>query len=206
MDRQEVEFFGKFILCSNNEDNFIYLDRDEVRFWVRKIYPFPSTDPGFLSKLTGEIPYFLGYLLEKPFSTERKTRMWFTTAQIKTSALQRLKSANINKAEFELANVLAELIDSRDDEADYIFFTLGDATGYLRKRKVRNCDAGNVRRILQNEWKLRPTTTPQAYRKYYLSNEENIFNNAHKGRYYKVDQKFLQTLGFSVDFVEKINK
>ena len=132
--------------------------------------------------------------------------MWFTSSQIKTKALQRLKSANINKAEFELANVLAELIDSWDDDADYICFTLGDATGYLRKRKVRNCDSGNVRRILQNEWNIRPTNTPQAYRKYYLSNEENIFNNAHKGRYYKVDRKLLQNLGFSVDFVAKIDK
>ena len=28
-DRQEIEFFGKFILCSNNEDNFIMIDREK---------------------------------------------------------------------------------------------------------------------------------------------------------------------------------
>lgn len=36
-DKREVEFFGKFILCSNNEDNFIKIDAHETRFWVRKI-------------------------------------------------------------------------------------------------------------------------------------------------------------------------
>lgn len=33
-DRQEIEFFGKFILCSNNEDNFISIDPGEIRYWI----------------------------------------------------------------------------------------------------------------------------------------------------------------------------
>ena len=36
-DKREVEFFGKFILCSNNEDNFIKIDNNETRFWVLKV-------------------------------------------------------------------------------------------------------------------------------------------------------------------------
>jgi hypothetical protein len=36
-DREEVEFFGKFILCSNNEDNFIQIDEEETRFWIIKV-------------------------------------------------------------------------------------------------------------------------------------------------------------------------
>lgn len=31
-DREEIDFFGKFILCSNNEDNFIQIDENEIRF------------------------------------------------------------------------------------------------------------------------------------------------------------------------------
>src|SRR5262249_10147970 len=32
-DQVEIEFFGKFIMLTNNEDNFIYATEDDVRFW-----------------------------------------------------------------------------------------------------------------------------------------------------------------------------
>ena len=31
-DRREIEFFAKFVLCSNNEKNPIIIPREEVRF------------------------------------------------------------------------------------------------------------------------------------------------------------------------------
>lgn len=34
-DRREIEFFAKFVLCSDNERNPIIIPREEVRFWVR---------------------------------------------------------------------------------------------------------------------------------------------------------------------------
>ncbi|MEO5996575.1 MAG: primase-helicase family protein [Chitinophagaceae bacterium] len=36
-DRHEVEFFGKLILCSNQEDNFIFMEPNEIRYWIRKL-------------------------------------------------------------------------------------------------------------------------------------------------------------------------
>ena len=89
-DREEIEFFGKFILCSNNEDTFILIDSNEIRFWVRKVSPFENEDTEYLSKLISEIPAFLSHLIERPYSVEKKTRMWFTADQIKTKALQKL--------------------------------------------------------------------------------------------------------------------
>src|SRR5690606_19654496 len=56
VDRMEVEFFGKFILCSNNEENFIYVDKPEVRYWVRKIPVLESCETDMLAKLEAEIP------------------------------------------------------------------------------------------------------------------------------------------------------
>ncbi len=70
-DREEIEFFGKFILCSNNEDSFIQIDSDEIRFWVRKIKPFQSEDTEFLEKLKDEIPAFLYYLVNRNYSTQK---------------------------------------------------------------------------------------------------------------------------------------
>ena len=51
-DKREVEFFGKFILCSNNEDSFIKIDAHETRFWVRKI-PSAFHEPAHPKMLPG---------------------------------------------------------------------------------------------------------------------------------------------------------
>ena len=38
----EIEFFGKIILCSNNERNFIFMDQAEIRYWIRKVLLSPK--------------------------------------------------------------------------------------------------------------------------------------------------------------------
>ena len=43
-DRREIEFFAKFVLCSNNEKNPIIIPQEEIRFWVLKINPISRDD------------------------------------------------------------------------------------------------------------------------------------------------------------------
>src|SRR4051812_34902522 len=75
-DRQEIEFFGKFVLCSNNEDNFIMIDSGEIRYWIRRLPVLKDPNNNLLEELNGEIPVFIHYLLSRPFITECRTRMW----------------------------------------------------------------------------------------------------------------------------------
>ena len=42
-DRREVEFFGKFVLCSNNERNPVLIEAAETRYWVRACRRFRMT-------------------------------------------------------------------------------------------------------------------------------------------------------------------
>ncbi len=83
-DKREVEFFGKFILCSNNEENFIKIDGNETRFWVLKVPTLKKENTEFLEALISEIPAFLYFLKHRKLSTDHLTRMWFTPKQIKT--------------------------------------------------------------------------------------------------------------------------
>lgn len=57
-DRLEIEFFAKFVLCSNNEDNPVIIDQGETRYWVRKVGPIEKDDTGLLDKMKQEIPAF----------------------------------------------------------------------------------------------------------------------------------------------------
>ena len=76
-DRDEISFFAKFVLCSNNELLPVIIDVGETRYWVRKINRLESDDTDFLQKLKAEIPAFLYFLQHRTLFTKKESRMWF---------------------------------------------------------------------------------------------------------------------------------
>lgn len=90
----EYPFNGKFILCSNHEDDFIKIDPDEIRFWVRKISSISNEIPYLLSDLIEEWPAFLFFLQHREIKSPKKTRLWFTKYQLYRESDQ-VKETNI---------------------------------------------------------------------------------------------------------------
>jgi hypothetical protein len=88
--RIETDFYGKFILCSNNEDSFIIIEPTETRYWVRKVKPIERVNINLLEELKVEIPAFLHFINTRQMSTKNQNRMWFSASQINTKALQRV--------------------------------------------------------------------------------------------------------------------
>lgn len=185
-DRQEIEFFAKFILCSNNEDNFIQIDEEEIRFWIRKIRPIKTEDVFFLKKLNAEIPYFLKYLLERDFKSSQKTRMWFTPQQIMTESL--LKLINKNKTEAALLELFHECFEKIDDEE--ILIAPNDILLLLRKTNPRLLiSASEIRKILKR-WEFQPEDNTKSYQGIELLSHGEIVKVDRRGRYYLI-KKFL---------------
>ncbi len=185
-DRQEIEFFAKFILCSNNEDNFIQIDEEEIRFWIRKIRPIKTEDVFFLKKLNAEIPYFLKYLLERDFKSSQKTRMWFTPQQIMTESL--LKLINKNKTEAALLELFHECFEKIDDEE--ILIAPNDILLLLRKTNPRLIiSASEIRKILKR-WEFQPEDNTKSYQGIELLSHGEIVKVDRRGRYYLI-KKFL---------------
>jgi hypothetical protein len=203
IDRQEIEFFGKFILCSNNEDNFIFIDKTEIRYWIRKIPPFDHDNTNLLAELKTEIPYFLNYLVERPYSTSKQTRMWFTPEQIATSSLLRVKLFNRNKLESEIAQLLLLLIDSKEN-TDLICFCLSDIQDWFLKRGIRGYDSTVIKKILQDNWKLKPAPNSITYLQYRIGYDGTIYDFNQKGRFYQLTKKEVLNLNFFDEFDEKI--
>ena len=187
-DKKEAQFFGKFILASNNETSFIKIDADEIRFWVLKIESFQKEDVNFLEKLINEIPAFLHFLTNRKLSTENQSRMWFTTEQIKTKALQKLVKYNSNKLEIELANTLISIMESLDIET--LDFSNSDLLNILNKFRIKY-DANEIKIILRKNWKLEQAKNSNQYQKVGVSNDLDFYQNLTKGRYYSVTKKFL---------------
>lgn len=187
-DKKESQFFGKFILCSNNETSFIKIDADEIRFWVLKIEKFEKEDVHFLEKLISEIPAFLNFLTNRELSTENQSRMWFTPQQIKTKALQRLVRFNSSKVEAELANVLMNTMESLDIEA--LEFCFSDLLNILNKFRLKY-DAVEIKKIVREIWELEPAKNSNQYQKITITMDLDFYQNQSKGRYYSVSRKFL---------------
>lgn len=108
-DQVEIDFFGKFILLTNNEENFVYATEDDIRYWVRKI-PTIQQERNILPAMIEEIPAFLNFLEKRQLSTKDVgSRMWFTAKDIETEALKRLVIANQPTVEREIKKRIRDM-------------------------------------------------------------------------------------------------
>ena len=189
-DREEAEFFAKFILCSNNEDNFIQIDENEIRFWIRKINPIKQENTEFLKNLIAEIPAFLKFLKDRKFSTQKFTRMWFTPAQIRTKALQKLVFKNANKLELKIIELLYEFFESNEDQE--INVVPQDILSMVNRMfRPTYWTRNDVRNVLKDSWKLEPQKNGLTYIRYDIDFSGNFYQNNAVGRFFSIKKDFI---------------
>ena len=189
-DREEIDFFGKFILCSNNEDNFIQIDENEIRFWVLKIKPIKSENTEYLENLKNEIPLFLKFLIDRPFFSPKKTRMWLESSDIKTKALQKLVFKNGNKLESKMVELLYEFFESSEDQE--INVVPQDILNMINRMfKQTYYTRNEVRNVLKNKWKLEPQKNGLAYIRYDIDYSGHFCQNNSVGRYFNISRNFI---------------
>lgn len=110
VDGDEISFFGKFILNSNNETNFTLANETDTRYWVVKVPVSQNNDPHLLDKMIEEIPNFLCFLNRRKLSVPvKESRMWFAFHRIRTDAFTRLVEANKSGPQRELTTILRNL-------------------------------------------------------------------------------------------------
>ena len=134
-DRDEIAFFAKFVLCSNNERLPVIIDPGETRYWVRKIHHLENDDTHFLQKLIEEIPAFLYFLQHRTLTTQNVSRMWFSPKQTETAALLKIIRCNKSKYEVEAAELIKEIMECM--EIDSFSFCLNDLLILLNLSQVR---------------------------------------------------------------------
>lgn len=125
-DHVEIDFFGKFLFFTNNEENFIYASDDDVRYWIRKVPKLneETLDVNMLLKMQEEIPAFLYHLASRQMKVPNRHRGWFDPELIKTDALKRVVEYSKPTIEKELRQkIRAMFLDFGPDE---IFMSLGN--------------------------------------------------------------------------------
>ncbi|GHT42069.1 hypothetical protein FACS189437_09700 [Bacteroidia bacterium] len=181
-DRREIEFFAKFVLCSNNERNPIIIPKEEVRFWVRKINPIEKDNIYLREQMIKEIPHLLYFLLNRTLSTKNESRMWFSLAMLETPALQKIKKYNTNKVEMEIAAYCLEVMERL--EKDNILCCPADFLDIIRNAGLKT-DITQVRSILKDGWGLRSGKNSD-YTFYHIGAEGELFPMKRKGRYFEI--------------------
>ena len=182
-DRQEVDFFGKFVLCSNNETFPIFIDREETRYWVRKVTPLEHDDTDFLRKLESEIPAFLHHLQHRAMTTTEQSRMWFRPEDIHTEALERIIKSCRSKTELDMAETIQELMTAENVET--LMFCKEDLKKWMEYFGYK-VDMTQMRTVLRHVWKLPHADNAYTYTTYeidYMS-PTHFREKRNTGRYY----------------------
>jgi len=192
-DRQEVNFFAKFVLCSNNELFPVIIDMGETRYWVRKVMRLDSDDTNFLQKLKEQIPAFLYYLQHRPLSTTKESRMWFNSALIRTEALERIMQSNRNHTEIDIVELLRTIMESQN--VDKISFIPQDLLPLLSLNGVK-VELWHIRKVVKELWRLKPAPNALSYTTYqYDYSKPSKYGAINRvGRFYTVTKEFLDTL------------
>jgi hypothetical protein len=156
-----VPFFGKIIVCTNKETDFMRIDDEEIRFWIRKINPIiGKKNTNIENDLFNEIPKFLKYLEQLPEIDLSNSRMVFTQDEIKTDSLELIKKESKNGLRKEIEMYIEDFFNNSDcNEFEATAKDIKETWFEHDKEKM-----SYILKVLKNEMKM----IPQA-NKYYIS-------------------------------------
>ncbi|WP_127845412.1 primase-helicase family protein [Psychroflexus aestuariivivens] len=196
VDQKQENFFGKIILASNNIDDFIVVDKNEIRFWVLDINEINEYIQDFDEKLKQEIPYIKYFLENRKIEYPCSSRMWFKKEDIKTEALLRVVRNSYDIDEKELATVLYEYIELSEQET--VKLALKDIKHFMQENRSFISNSA-ITKILKDKWNLLPTNNATTYKYYFKVNtgfENTIEINEmdKKGRVYTLHKEYFKSL------------
>lgn len=193
-DKEEIEFFGKFILCSNNEENFVKIEANEIRYWVRQIPTLGNdVNPNMMDLLVSEIPAFAYYLSHREIVLPMKTRMWFTKQQIHTEALDILIKGNKSSLEKELDEMIQDEFSVFDEP--FLCYTAKNLVAMLKYRGL-NTSSSYISKTLNTKYNMfhEKNSSYKWYRSEIFDDKSPKLSGytSEKGRYFKFErEKFL---------------
>lgn len=195
VNRVEVPFYGKVIMGSNHINDFILIDKNEIRYWVVEVEKPKQFIENFEDKLESELPAFKYFIQNRKLSTQKKSRMWFTKEQLHTKALERVVKGTRVSLENDLKIILLNLFDNY--ERDRLNFTLSELVNLVKQDHVR-ASMSQIKNIVEDKWLLQKTqsTTYKFYAHRYceLSKKTLVDEIPKKGRVYTFDKSYIESL------------
>jgi hypothetical protein len=186
-----IPFFGKIIICTNKETDFMRIDDEEIRFWIRKIKSITGKkNVNIENDLSLEIPKFLKYLTQLPKIDFSNSRMVFTQDEIKTESLENVKKESKTGLTKDLLYRIEHFFmnnDCLEFEAD-----LCDIKNRWYERD-NNISIPYIRKVLKDEFKLIPSK-PKRYSPFNGFDSLGVKNNLNNpmARVYKFTSQYFK--------------
>jgi len=147
-DKSEVDCLMHFALTSNNVDNFLHIDAEENRFWVRHVHRQTGHEnPDLLDQMKAEVPAYLHYLSTRKITAEKKTRFWFGYDTYRTEALERVVQESRSGLDKALDMTLERLACERGENR--FFMTVGEIQEALKKDSGESFRQGWLLKVLR---------------------------------------------------------
>jgi len=202
-DTMRMDFFGKLVLSSNTEDNFIKMDDDDNRFFVVRVPALTADDyiQDLMIRLEAEIPAFLYFLKTRQMVHENKSRLWFDPKLYETEALNKLRINTRSHIQKELIR-WCEDIFGYPAAGDLIKATPVRLAQELEKslKQVPGL-ASHIGHILKDEWQLPISpngkfdfpTVKDEYDDQERMNVSKISFTRTTGTYYIITRQFIES-------------
>ncbi len=157
----KVPFYGKIILTSNNEDKFAKIDKEEIRFFVRKLTTAKIENHNIEEELLKEIPAFLHHLTTLPDVDFSVSRSGFTVSELNNDALRAVVNESRTWLAKDLEMLLADFFENECNENE-VYADCKDIKSkwYDRDNRV---ELNFIRTVLKYEFNLVPPTKNVRY-------------------------------------------
>lgn len=148
-DKSEVDCLMHFALTSNNVDNFLHIDAEENRFWVRHVHRQEGEEnPDLLDQMKAEVPAYLEFLSRRQISAPKRTRFWFDYQSYRTEALDRVVQESRSGLDKAL-DITLERIATERGEARF-FMTPSEIQEALKKDSGQSFPQGWLLKVLRS--------------------------------------------------------
>lgn len=154
-----IPFFGKIIISTNKETDFMRIDSEEIRFWVRKVPKVGDFDSDFEKKLIQEIPLFLRYLQNIELM-QSKSRMIFSKEDIDNDYLKAVVVESKSSMFKELQEYITEWFANCDQ--DELYATPLDIKKEFFPYKS-DANAHYISKVLKEEFNCQPLKIQRYY-------------------------------------------
>lgn len=162
---QELDYFGKLVLCSNDESNFMQIDEGENRFAVLKVNILEKDDPNILRKMEKEIPAFLRYLNERKLNYEiDKSRFSFAPEVYLTQAAKKVIDRTRTPLEAEIKDFIREQFLIHKQRS--LDFAPVDIAEIINENNSFKYSKAKIKEYLYYELNMRPSERLKKYTLY----------------------------------------
>lgn len=148
-----IPFFGKVIICTNKENDFIRVDQEEIRFWIRKIHSIERINTLIEQQLADEVPALLKFLMQLPAIDATKSRMVFTIEELENDSLTIIKNESWSGLRKELTFYINDYFSQNEYQEFY-------ATPMDLKKQFfnsnNNISINYIAKVLRDEMKMEP--------------------------------------------------